>query len=103
MKTVFIIILSFLFVLFSWDASAQDYTNLNLPEGAKARLGKGFIEALAYSPDGKTLALASGAGIWLYDMQAGTEIALLRGHTGVIRAVCIFARWCYPRKWRRLQ
>ena len=33
---------------------AQDYTTLRLPEGAKARLGKGKINEVKYSPSGAT-------------------------------------------------
>ena len=36
-------------------ASAQDYTQWNLPEGAKTRLGKGTIRDMKYSPDNKTI------------------------------------------------
>ena len=59
---------------------AQDSTTLNLPEGAKARLGKGLIENIediAYSPDGALLAVASSIGVWLYDTNTYQEIALL--------------------------
>ena len=64
------------------QANAQDYTQLSLPEGAKARLGKGVIRGnIAYSPDGTCLAVASSIGIWLYETQTYKEVALLTGHT----------------------
>ena len=70
---------------------AQDYTTLNLPEGAIARLGKGRIggldKSIAFSPDGKSFAVASGIGIWLYDVEAARELALLIGHQG--RVFCL--------------
>ena len=56
---------------------AQDSTTWNLPEGAKARLGKGSINEIAYSPDGALLAVASSIGVWLYDTNTYQEIALL--------------------------
>ena len=68
-------------------AFAQDSPQLNLPEGATARLGKGRINELAYSPDGTRLAVASSIGIWLYDTATGREIALLTGHTDEVRSV----------------
>ena len=71
-------------VLFVQDSHAQDYTRWGLPEGAKARLGKGNIwgnRAMAYSPDGTRLAVASSIGIWLYDARTGAEVALFTGHT----------------------
>ena len=54
-------------VLFVPASLAQDYTRFSLPDGALARLGKGTISEVAYSPDGSLLAVAGGAGIWLYD------------------------------------
>ena len=53
----------------------------NLPEDAKARLGKGSIKEIQYSPDGKLLAVASGIGVWLYDVTTHREVALLNEHT----------------------
>jgi len=50
---------------------------LALPEGAVARLGKGSIRDVAFSPDGKMLAVASSIGIWLYDANTYAEIGLL--------------------------
>ena len=64
-------------VLFVQDSRAQDYTRWGLPEGALARLGKGHIGQIAYSPDGTRLAVDSRIGIWLYDAHTGTEVALL--------------------------
>ena len=60
-------ILLMLLALFSPTTPAQDYSQLNLPEGAVARLGKGRFPEIQYSPDGTRLAVASTIGIWLYD------------------------------------
>jgi hypothetical protein len=43
---------------------AQAYMQEHLPEGAKARIGKGYVYELAYSPDSTKLAVASTIGIW---------------------------------------
>ncbi len=56
---------------------AQNYTQMNLPDGAKSRLGIGDIQDLSYSPDGKMLAVASTNGIWLYDTETYHELKLL--------------------------
>ena len=61
--------------------STQDYTRWNLPEGAKARLGKGWINEIAYSPDGRLLAVGSSIGIWFYDADTGEELNIILGHT----------------------
>ena len=66
---------------------AQDYTRLNLPEGAKARLGKGVINDIQLSSDNTRLAVASSIGIWLYDIHTGSETALLTGHTETVTHV----------------
>ena len=76
-------------VLCVQTSRAQDDNPFNLPAGALARIGKGAIDfvhglgyqTLAYSSDGTRLAVASKIGIWLYDAHAGTEVALLTGHT----------------------
>ena len=53
----------------------------SLPENTVARIGKGQITDMAYSPDGKLLGVGTSIGTWLYDAHTGTEIALLTGHT----------------------
>ena len=56
---------------------AQNYTQMGLPDGAKARLGKGRITDLLYSPNGNILAVVSSIGIWLYDTKNYQELNLL--------------------------
>ena len=89
MKTQLSLILTAFLVIFTFAPTtfAQDYTQWGLPEGAKARLGKGSINEIAYSPDGARLAVASSIGIWLYNTQTYQEIALLTGHTGWVSSV----------------
>lgn len=50
MKTT--VTLLFLSILFSLNAFAQDSSQWDLPDGAKARIGKGWISDMQYSPDG---------------------------------------------------
>ena len=71
-------------MLFLQNSGAQDYTQWGLPEGAKARLGKGHINEMQYSPDGTVLAVASSIGIWLYDAAPYKEVALLTGRYDVM-------------------
>ena len=70
-----------LFALFLPNSRAQEYTQWELPKGAKARLGKGSINEIKYSPDGTRLAVAGSIGIWLYDTATHQEVALLTEHT----------------------
>ena len=90
MKNKFYLLLILLFAIFTFapNSFAQDYTQMSLPEGGKARLGKGWISGdIAYSQDSTRLAVASSIGIWIYDAKTYTEIALLTGHTARVNAV----------------
>ena len=60
---------------------AEDSSQWSLPENATARFGRGQILDLAYSPDGKLLAVTTYIGIWLFDANSGEELALLTGYT----------------------
>ena len=86
MKKTLVSIFSVLFLisgLYLPNTFAQDH----IPEGAKARLGKGRINEIAYSPDGTRLAVAGSIGIWIYDAQTGEALDLLSGHTSWIYSV----------------
>lgn len=63
--------------IFFGTTTIADTTKSHLPEGAIARLGKRTINDIAYSPDGKHLAVASDIGVWIYDAQTGSEQALI--------------------------
>ena len=63
---------------------AQDYTKWSLPEGAKVRLGKGWITGeITYFLDGSRLAVAGSIGTWIYDAKTGVELDLLIGVSSV--------------------
>ncbi len=68
-----------------------DYPTWHLPDGAMIRLGKGHMgkgdRALAFSPNGQRLAVASGIGVWLYDVGTSSERALLTGHRDEVTSV----------------
>ena len=76
-----------LFTLSQPNGFAEDSTRWRLPEGAKARLGKGSITQIAYSPNGMHLAAAGSAGIWIYDVTIHQEVALLTENTGPVSGV----------------
>ena len=52
----------------------------HLPDGAIARLGRGVFgkgdRAVSFSPDGQRVAVASGIGVWLYDLATARALAL---------------------------
>ena len=66
---------------------AQESTQWNLPEDAKARLGKGKISEIQYSSDGALLVVATGIGIWIYDTTTYQEVALLTAHTSAVECL----------------
>ena len=65
----------------------QGSTQWELPQGAKARYGKGWINDITFSPDGTQVAVATTIGIWIYDVLTGTEVKLLTGEMGGANAV----------------
>ena len=77
--TLFIVVTIYLPTIF-----AEDYTQLALPKGAKARLGKGTIIDMRLSPDNTRLAIASSIGVWLYDVNTGAENVLLTKTTDLV-------------------
>ncbi len=84
-------ILSFTLILLTTvllsDSFAQDNTQVGLPEGAIARLGKGGINVLCFSPDGSLLAVGSDIGVRLYDINTKEEIDLPNRVLGQINAI----------------
>lgn len=80
MKKTFIllfIVLIIHLICFPQNTVAADTSRMSLPNGAIARLGKGIINEIAYSPDGKYLAAAASIGVWIYDMKTYQEVSLL--------------------------
>ena len=67
--------------------TAQESMQWNLPEEAKARLGKGKISEIQYSSDGALLVVATGIGIWIYDTTTYQEVALLTAHTSAVECL----------------
>ena len=59
----------------------DEFQRWHLPDGSIARLGKGRIgrgdRVVAFSPDGRLLAVGSETGTWLYDVTTSREVALL--------------------------
>ena len=89
MKKLLLLYIAFMLIAnpFLSNGFAQDYTQWQLPEGAKMRLGKGKINDITFSSDGTRFAVAATIGIWIYDAQTGEELALLTGHQREVKAV----------------
>ena len=63
------------------EETDTDYSQWQLPEDAKFRLGKSKLHDIKYTPDGNRIAVATDIGIWIYEAQTGKELTLLTGHT----------------------
>ena len=61
------------------EETDTDHSQWHLPKEAKARLGKGGINAIQFSPDGSQLAVGTNIGVWLYDVATGEEKSLFLG------------------------
>ena len=89
---LFNLILSILFVQNNY---AQDHTRRSLPDGAIARLSKGWILDIAYSDDGTRLAVGSSIGVWIYNTLHLVEMAvyspvgvwMARFYCGICRSI----------------
>ena len=75
-KLLYIVCLLF-FNLLLLDGPAQDFAaQWHLPEGAKARLGRGKLISTKLSPDGTQVAVLTSIGIWIHDTQTGEAVSL---------------------------
>ena len=61
------------------DETVDNYFQWELPKAAKARLGKGGINDMQFSPDGTQLAVGTDIGVWLYDVKTGKELSFFAG------------------------
>ena len=66
------------------EETVKDSSQWALPKAAKARFGKGGINAIQFSPDSTRLAVGSDVGVWLYDTETGEEKSLFRGMCRVL-------------------
>ncbi len=89
MKNTSCAILAVLFVVLTFTSNihAQDSPQWHLPDGVKARYGKGTIYDIKYSPDGAKMAVATGIGIWIYDTETADELNLLTGHAKAVSSI----------------
>lgn len=59
---------------------AQQDTQVNLPDGAVARIGKGKITTMRFIADGTQLAVGTDIGVWIYDVKTKNVKHLLTPH-----------------------
>ena len=70
-------------------AQYEPYTQIGLPEGAKARIGTGFFANIAYLHNATNthFAVDSSIGTWIYDAETLQVLHLLTGHIGQIVSI----------------
>ena len=95
--SLLILIVASIFVVYKFVLLRDDATEIefiptdtpqfHLPDGARARIGRGRLNKMSISPDNSVLAVASGIGIWLYDLQSGEALKLLMPHTSNVSAI----------------
>ena len=79
MKTSFFLIFTAIIVsACCFPSTAQDSSQIGLPDGVIARIGKGSLGEVHFSPDGSKLAISTSIGIWFHDPRTGKELELLR-------------------------
>ena len=79
----------------------SDVTTWALPEGAIARLGRGIVADLAFSPDGESLAIATTIGGWIYELATMEPIALLETERGLVSTISFSpnGQWIATSNW----
>ena len=79
----------------------DDVTTWALPEGAIARLGRGQIGKMEFSPDGTHLAVPTRIGCWLYDLGTMTHRALWGTERGMVATISFShdAQWVATSDW----
>lgn len=85
------------------DADGDNIATWALPEGAVARLGQGLVDALAFSPDGHYLAVGTRVGLWWYEVETMSPVALWGAERGVF--VATFSpngKWIATSDWENL-
>lgn len=77
-----------LYKIFRTQARDPKYTDFNLLKAMEPLAGAGPVSAIAFAPDGTTLAVGgSAAEVRLFDPATGARKAALAGHTGGIFAI----------------
>ena len=79
----------------------SDVTTWELPDGAIARLGRGIIADLAFSPDGESLVVATTMGCWLYELPTMKPFALWDTERGLVSTISFSpnGQWIATSNW----
>ena len=86
------------------DASGEDVTTWALPEGAIARLERGGVGDKKFSPDGHYLAVATKIGLWWYEVETMSPVALWETERGMVSDVAFSpnGKWIAVSNWDKV-
>jgi len=85
-------------------ANGDDVTTWALPEGAIARLERGGVGDKEFSPDGRYLAVATKIGLWWYEVETMSPIALWETERGMISNIAFSpnGKWIAVSNWDKV-
>ena len=85
-------------------AGGEDVTTWALPESAIARLERGSVSGKAFSPDGCYLAVATKIGLWWYEVETMSPIALWETERGMVFDVAFSpnGKWIAISNWDKV-
>ncbi len=66
-----------------------DFSQLHLPDSAKARIGSGNVYQRVYSHENNLLVFVTSIGIWLYDLIDGKKSTILMANTAGIKTIAL--------------
>ena len=99
--SVFLTLILFFKPCFYPTPSPKTIRSGNYQRVPSARLGKGGIRKIQYSPDNRFLAVASTIGIWIYDAVTLQEARPLCRKCGWDFLCVAESRWTYFCSWQR--
>lgn len=84
MKYRILTFLVLLLLVYHINGYSDHHSQIGIPEDAIARLGKGGINLIRFSPDGTKLAVGTDIGLWLYDVKEGVSSGLFTRDLGQV-------------------
>ena len=84
--------------------SGEDVTTWALPEGAIARLERGGVGDKEFSPDGRYLAVATKIGLWWYEVETMSPVALWETERGMVSDIAFSpnGKWIAISNWDKV-
>ena len=78
------IILLMITIFNTTSVFGEEFSQWNLPDKVKYRLGRGRIQKVLYSPNGEYIAVDSSIGTWIYDANTGKTLNLFPNENSLV-------------------